>query len=80
MSAVTTILDETLASITPVDTALLDHAARRLDSLTKPKGSLGGLEEFARRFRDMAGVVNKRMAEEADEVYLLTAGIPLKLK
>jgi adenosylcobinamide kinase/adenosylcobinamide-phosphate guanylyltransferase len=35
---------------------------------------------LARRFRDMAGVVNRRMAEAASEVYLLTAGIPLKLK
>ncbi len=35
---------------------------------------------LARRFRDMAGVVNKRMAEAASEVYLLTAGIPFKLK
>ena len=35
---------------------------------------------LARRFRDMAGEVNRRMAEAASEVYLLTAGIPLKLK
>jgi adenosylcobinamide kinase/adenosylcobinamide-phosphate guanylyltransferase len=35
---------------------------------------------LGRRFRDLAGTVNKRMAEAASEVYLLTAGIPLKLK
>lgn len=36
--------------------------------------------EVARRFRDMAGYLNQRAAEIADEVYLVTAGIPLKIK
>lgn len=36
--------------------------------------------EVARRFRDMAGHLNQRVAEIADEVYLVTAGIPLKIK
>lgn len=36
--------------------------------------------ELARRFRDMAGMLNQRVAEIADEVYLVTAGIPLKIK
>lgn len=31
-------------------------------------------------FRDIAGRINQRLAKEAKEVYLLTAGIPLKLK
>ena len=35
---------------------------------------------LARRFRDLAGTLNRRVAEIADEVYLVTAGIPLKLK
>ncbi|HTG01419.1 MAG TPA: nicotinate-nucleotide--dimethylbenzimidazole phosphoribosyltransferase [Nitrospirota bacterium] len=37
------------ASITPVETSFHDIAQKRLDSLTKPLGSLGRLEEFARR-------------------------------
>jgi len=36
--------------------------------------------ELARRFRDMTGLLNQRVAEFADEVYLLVSGIPLKVK
>ncbi len=35
---------------------------------------------LARRFRDLAGFANQRIAQEADEAYLLTAGIPMKIK
>jgi adenosylcobinamide kinase / adenosylcobinamide-phosphate guanylyltransferase len=35
---------------------------------------------LARRFRDLAGFVNQKMAQAADEAYLLTAGMPLKIK
>jgi adenosylcobinamide kinase/adenosylcobinamide-phosphate guanylyltransferase len=36
--------------------------------------------ELARKFRDMAGVLNSKIAESADEVYLMAAGIPVKIK
>jgi len=36
--------------------------------------------ELARRFRDFAGILNQKAAETADEVYLVTAGIPMKIK
>ena len=35
---------------------------------------------LARRFRDAAGLANQRLAQACDEVVLLTAGLPLKLK
>jgi len=35
---------------------------------------------LARRFRDCAGSLNQRAARAADEVYVVTAGIPLKIK
>lgn len=36
--------------------------------------------QMARRFRDLAGNLNRRIAAIADEVYLIAAGIPLKIK
>lgn len=36
--------------------------------------------ELARRFRDLAGMLNQRVAEIADEVYFMVSGIPLKIK
>ncbi|MBI3593262.1 MAG: bifunctional adenosylcobinamide kinase/adenosylcobinamide-phosphate guanylyltransferase [Nitrospirae bacterium] len=35
---------------------------------------------LSRNFRDMAGFLNQRVASVADEVYLVTAGIPLRIK
>jgi adenosylcobinamide kinase/adenosylcobinamide-phosphate guanylyltransferase len=35
---------------------------------------------LARTYRDQLGYVNQRMAERADEVYLLVSGIPVKIK
>jgi len=36
--------------------------------------------ELARRFRDAAGDVNRRVAQAVDEVVLVTAGLPMTLK
>lgn len=35
---------------------------------------------LARRFRDLAGRVNQKLTEAADEVYFLMSGIPQKIK
>jgi adenosylcobinamide kinase / adenosylcobinamide-phosphate guanylyltransferase len=35
---------------------------------------------LGRTFRDLLGRVNQQFAEAADEVYLLVAGLPLRLK
>lgn len=42
-------MQKTLKMITPVKTEFFEKAQKRLDNLTKPPGSLGRLEEFARR-------------------------------
>jgi len=49
------VLAETLAAIRPVDPLLLEKAQAKLDNKTKPLGSLGRLEEFARRFAAISG-------------------------
>lgn len=36
--------------------------------------------ELGRRFRDLVGTINQIIAKEADEAYLITAGLPMKLK
>jgi adenosylcobinamide kinase/adenosylcobinamide-phosphate guanylyltransferase len=35
---------------------------------------------LARRFRDLAGLTNQRLAAAADEVFLVAAGISLRLR
>jgi nicotinate-nucleotide--dimethylbenzimidazole phosphoribosyltransferase len=51
------LLHDTLAKIQPIDTDLLKHAQAKLDNKTKPLGSLGRLEEFARRFAAITGTL-----------------------
>ena len=48
-------LRDCLARITPVDAALLGDAMSHIDALTKPRGSLGRLEELAARLYALRG-------------------------
>ncbi len=48
-------LRDALNSIRPVDQELQDKVQKRLDNLTKPIGSLGRLEELARRYAAITG-------------------------
>lgn len=38
------------------------------------------VDPLARKFQDISGLVNQRVARAADEVYLVTAGIPTRIK
>lgn len=49
------IIQTTLARIKPVNPEMLQQAQTRLDNKTKPPGSLGRLEEFARRMAAISG-------------------------
>ena len=49
------LLETTLARIQPLDADLLQQTQARLDSKTKPLGSLGRLEEFARQLVSISG-------------------------
>ena len=50
-----TLLEATLARIVPLDADLLQQTQARLDNKTKPPGSLGRLEEFARKLVAISG-------------------------
>ncbi len=58
-----TILQNALSRIQPLDPLLLKQAEESLDRKTKPIGSLGRLEEFARRFAAITGSL-RRIPEE----------------
>ena len=56
-------LARTLASIRPVDLDRMAAVQARMDRQTKPRGSLGRLEEFARRFVAITGREDIRRKE-----------------
>ncbi len=43
-------------------------------------GGIVPVDALARRFRDVAGWVNQRLAAACDEVFLVAAGLPLRLR
>ncbi len=59
------LLKETVNKIKPIDKSLYDIAQRHLDNLTKPPGSLGMLEEFARRLVAIRGNKNPSIDKKA---------------
>jgi adenosylcobinamide kinase/adenosylcobinamide-phosphate guanylyltransferase len=50
--------------------------------LVSDEVGLGGvaMSPLGRRFQDLLGEANQRIAEQADEMYVLFSGIPLKVK
>jgi nicotinate-nucleotide--dimethylbenzimidazole phosphoribosyltransferase len=59
------LFEDTLASIKPVDGTLEAAARARLDSLTKPPGSLGHLEDIAARYCLATGTAEPRLGRKA---------------
>lgn len=64
-------LDSLLAEIEPADQGVIQEAGRRLDNKTKPLGSLGMLEELARR---MCGIKRTLTPGAAGKIILTFAG------
>jgi nicotinate-nucleotide--dimethylbenzimidazole phosphoribosyltransferase len=58
------ILNGALSRIKPVDQALLAAAQAKLDNKTKPLGSLGRLEEFARRVAAISGSMTPELGKK----------------
>jgi adenosylcobinamide kinase/adenosylcobinamide-phosphate guanylyltransferase len=72
------------ADIAAATSALSDAISQCRVPLALVANEVGGgivpMNELARRYRDHAGWLNQRVAEAADEVVLVTAGLPLTLK
>jgi nicotinate-nucleotide--dimethylbenzimidazole phosphoribosyltransferase len=68
-------LDETLKAIGSLDRSGDEAAQRRLDSLTKPQGSLGRLEELARRISVIQRKVPPRLGRKLLFVFAADHGI-----
>jgi nicotinate-nucleotide--dimethylbenzimidazole phosphoribosyltransferase len=69
------LLESTLKKIRPLDKSLEVEAQKRLDSLTKPKGSLGKIEELARRICVIQGKVPPRLGRKLLFVFAADHGI-----
>ncbi|MBI2487774.1 MAG: nicotinate-nucleotide--dimethylbenzimidazole phosphoribosyltransferase [Deltaproteobacteria bacterium] len=63
------LLHRTIESIKPLNKEYIAYASERLDNLTKPKGSLGKLEEFARQV--VAITENKKPSLDKKAVFVL---------
>src|SRR5438094_8591841 len=69
------LLEETLQKIRPLDRLIEPEAQRRFESLTKPQGSLGRLEELARRISRIQGQVPPRLGQKLLFVFAADHGI-----
>lgn len=65
------IIDQTLAEIVPLDMAAMDAARARQDTLTKPQGSLGRLEELS---VILAGIFRQPAPRIERKAVILAAG------
>lgn len=65
------ILEKTIKEIKPVNIKIMEEAQARLDDLTKPRGSLGRLEEFAKR---VVGITQNMKPEFSRKVIFTMAG------
>ncbi len=68
-------LEQTLAAIRPIDREAAAAADRRLNSLTKPPGSLGQLEDIARRYAAIRRDGSARKGRCALAVFVADHGV-----
>ena len=68
-------LNESIEKIRPLDHSSAVAAQQRLDSLTKPQGSLGKLEELARRVALIQGRIPPRLGRKLMFVFAADHGI-----
>ena len=66
---------ETINSIQPADIQVMEQAQARQDSLAKPPGSLGGLEDISVRIAGMTGQVINRVDKGCVAVFCSDNGV-----
>ena len=69
------LFSDTIAAIEPLDEAAERQAARRLDSLTKPVGSLGYLEQVVRRYAAIRHDPDAKSGPAAIAVFVADHGV-----
>lgn len=72
------LLEKTLKKISPPDGSIDSEARKHLDRLTKPQGSLGKLEELARRVACVQGEIPPRLGRKLIFVFAADHGIALE--
>jgi len=72
------IIENTIQSIKPVQSSFMDRAQARLDSLTKPQGSLGFLEDIARRCAAAQGTERPNLDRKKVFVFAADHGVALE--
>ncbi|HIB11346.1 MAG TPA: nicotinate-nucleotide--dimethylbenzimidazole phosphoribosyltransferase, partial [Dehalococcoidia bacterium] len=68
---ISNLIDQTLAKIIPPDQSAMDAARARQDTLTKPQGSLGRLEELS---ITLAGIFRNAIPQINRKAVILAAG------
>lgn len=69
------LLEETIKKIRPLNRSIETEIQMRLDSLTKPQGSLGKLEELASRISSIQGKILPRLGRKLLLVFAADHGI-----
>lgn len=69
------VLEETISSVEPIREELYQTTQARLDNLTKPRGSLGRLEEFARKYVAITGRESPKIEKKAIYTFAADHGV-----
>lgn len=69
------LLQQTIQNIKPLDKVAMDEAQKRLDFLLKPQGSLGKLEDIAKKMAGITGKVSNSIDKKAVMVMCSDNGI-----
>jgi len=72
--------DEILKRVDGLSSAIIESGAAVIVVSNEVGGGVMPVNAMARRFSDLSGLMNQHMASAADRVYLLTAGLPRRLK